>query len=108
MAGAQDQGRKGQGRDRTKAGSRGQIIGRPGGWTDEQVLQMLDMADGDGMTAAEIALRMGTSRSAICGILFRVRSELAESEQGSRVTRPENRDGALPRGWWRERARAVA
>lgn len=75
-------------------------------WTDQQILTMLDMMDGNGRSSGEVARAFGTSRSAICGVVARVRNDLAASEaagfapgQGPAV-RPENRDGALGRRWW--------
>lgn len=68
-------------------------------WTDEQMLTMLDLRDGEGLSASQIALRMRTSRSAILGVFYRV--DTAHAAMADETTRPENRDGALPRGWWK-------
>ena len=75
-------------------------------WSDEDVLQMFDLHEGEGLTATQIGSRLRMSRSAVLGILKRVRDDLAESERGSDVRRPENMDGAMGRGWWRRRRAA--
>lgn len=65
---------------------------------DEALLAMLDLRDGEGMSAGEIAARVGKSRSAVCGAFARVKNEEVTE---CRCERPENRDGAMGRKWWR-------
>jgi GTP-sensing pleiotropic transcriptional regulator CodY len=65
---------------------------------DLRILRMLDMSDGDGLPASAIAERFGMTRNAVCGVLHRIRS--AEVPDGRRL-RKGNRNGDLPRGWWR-------
>lgn len=79
-------------------------------WSDRQIIEALELADVQGLTAAQIAERMqGVSRNAVIGILNRVRRDLAESEAvpfpagKGPASRPENRDGGMPAGWWRKR-----
>ena len=77
------------------------------GWTDRRMLEVLDMVERQGMTAAEVARVLGgVSRSAVLGVVSRVRLDLAASEdagfapgQGPAV-RPENCDGGMPVRWW--------
>lgn len=70
-------------------------------WTDEQLLTMLDLRDGEGLTGLEIAARMGSSRSAVLGAMNRI--DKVHAEIPCTATRPENRDGGMPRGWWKRR-----
>ena len=70
--------------------------------TDRQMLDILDLIDGQGESMARVAERYDVSRSVIAGLLKRVRDDLAMSEAapGRRARRPENQDGALGRRWW--------
>lgn len=65
---------------------------------DEALLAMLDLRDGEGMSARQIAARVGKTRSAVCGAFARVKNEEVTE---CRCERPDNRDGAMGRGWWR-------
>jgi len=77
------------------------------GWTDRQILEAMDMFERQGLTAAEVAARLGLgSRNAVIGMVSRVRRDLAASEgagfppgQGPAV-RAENCDGGMPVRWW--------
>lgn len=78
-----------------------------GEWTDLRMLQAIDLAEREGLTAAEIAARLGgVSRSAVCGVLKRVRDDLTASEAApfppgkGPAVRAENRDGGMPVRWW--------
>lgn len=80
-------------------------------WTDEMMLRVLDATERQGQSAAEIGRAMGCSRSAVLGLLKRLRDDLAASEaapfapgQGPAV-RPGNRDGDLGPLWWKRAAR---
>lgn len=79
-------------------------------WTDKQMIEALEMWDVQKLSASEIAQRMsGTSRSAVLGMLHRVRTDLAVSEAapfpaGQRpAQKRENQDGGMPARWWRNR-----
>ena len=50
------------------------------GWTDEQLLDILDRAERQGQTMAEIGAHHAASRNAVAGILKRGRDGLAGSE----------------------------
>jgi hypothetical protein len=72
--------------------------------SDGDVLDILDLFEGQGLSMGEIGERYGRSRGAIAGLIKRVRDDLAASESGldtgAPATKPENRDGALGRRWW--------
>lgn len=72
-------------------------------WSDADALRVLDLMQGEGLSAAEVAERFGQSRNAICGLVFRIERELKESEAapGPKAIKPDNQDGALGRGWWK-------
>lgn len=74
-------------------------------WTDQQMLEILDKRERVGLTGAKIAEALGVSRSAILGLLFRLNRDTDLAEQGSIVTKPENRDGGMPVRWWARRSR---
>lgn len=69
------------------------------------MLEALDRMERRGETAAQVGKALGFSRSAVCGFVKRVRDDLADSEVGSQVLRPDNQDGALGPMWW---ARGIA
>jgi hypothetical protein len=72
------------------------------------MLDILDLFEGEGQTATEIAAMYGVSRNAILGVVHRVRQDLAKSEAGGPAAlRPENQDGGMPRRWWSKRGRAA-
>lgn len=75
-------------------------------WTDEAILDALDMYERQGMTAAAIAKVMRVTRSSVCGVLYRAISATDDAEVGSTVAKPENMDGGMPARWW-ERGRAA-
>lgn len=64
---------------------------------DLRVLTMLDLRDGVGLNRAMIGERFGMSKSAVAGALYRI--DIAE--QPCACVKPENKDGGMPRGWWK-------
>lgn len=81
--------------------SRNQHIGMSGNsrWTDRQVLDMLHRHYVDGVPKSEIAERYGVGKGAVIGVTNRVLKESDEIE--CFCTKPENKDGGMPAGWWR-------
>lgn len=71
-------------------------------WTDEMILDVLDLWDHGRLRAVDIAAHYQTSRSAILGLINRVERETAAV--ASEATKAENCDGGMPRGWWRRAA----
>lgn len=81
------------------------------------MLDVLDRIEADGQTMAEVAARYGVSRSAVAGLLKRIRDDLKAADLavlsvrdqrrwGTRpAQKPENRDGGMPARWWQRRAR---
>jgi hypothetical protein len=67
-------------------------------WTDREVLEVLDLTERQGLSAAVVAVRMRCSRSAILGLRFRVNSD--SDKVADKAKRPENRDGGMPARWW--------
>ena len=74
-------------------------------WTDATMLRALDLHERQGLTASAVAerlsgeTRMRVSRSAILGLMKRIKDELARVPDTA--TRPENRDGGMQAEWWR-------
>jgi hypothetical protein len=68
-------------------------------WTDEDILTILDLVEGERLSMSVIAARLRVSRSAIAGIVHRVRTDLARVPD--RAAKRENCDGGMPRGWWK-------
>ena len=64
--------------------------------SDAHLLAILE-ARALGATVDDIALRMGLTRSAVAGHIFR----MAPGRVPDHCRRPENRDGGMPPGWWR-------
>ena len=86
------------------------VFRNPPGLTEDQLVEVLDLMDGQGWPSSRVAERYGVSRNAIIGARSRVLTDLAKSEgvPGPQAQKPENRDGGMPHGWWRKRAKAVA
>lgn len=57
-----------------------------------EMLESLDLRDHEGLSAAEVAARLGKTRAAVLGVWQRIRDAEAPGAAG---------DGSLPRGWWR-------
>jgi hypothetical protein len=67
-------------------------------WTDREVLDIPDLTERQGLSAAVVAVRMRCTRSAILGLRYRINAASNEVEDVAK--RPENRDGGMPARWW--------
>ena len=65
--------------------------------SDLEVLHMLDLREGEGMSMKEVAEATGQGRSSVIGKVNRALS----ADLPCACTKPENKDGGMPRGWWR-------
>lgn len=65
--------------------------------TDMQLLEVVHLHEVEGLSAALIGKRMGRTKSAICGIIFRVRTETDATHNG-------HGNGTMPPRWWADRA----
>lgn len=65
--------------------------------SDERILRMLDLRDGELLTGLQIAERFRTSRSAVLAAMNRV----DHAELPCACMKPENKDGGMARGWWK-------
>lgn len=72
--------------------------GTPTRAMDEEILKMLDLRANDGLSAAKIGARFGLSKNAVVGKLHRVKTEEIHD---CACVKPENRDGGMPRWWWK-------
>ncbi len=61
------------------------------GRSDAEILHILDLRD-IGLTCREIGKRVGATKDAIIGLLFRINAD----------TEPSEHDGTMPSGWWRD------
>ncbi len=71
--------------------------------TDGQLLALLDEVQGRGTSAEVAGRRLRLSRLQVLAVIHTVRLDLARSygPAGSpRASRPGNRNGDLPLGWW--------
>lgn len=74
-------------------------------WTDEAILEALDLTENDGHPAAivarEMTARLGKpiSRPAVLGLVKRIRDD--DARVPDRCKSPENQDGGMGRHWWR-------
>lgn len=74
-------------------------------WTDEAILESLDLLENEGHSAAVVAREMTAklgkkiTRPAVLGLAKRIRDE--DWRVPDRCKRPENRDGGMGRHWWR-------
>lgn len=72
--------------------------------SDHRVLELLHLRDVEGLGVTAIGKASGLPRSTIATVLARVDAEANLAARGSRVTRPENRDGGMWPRWWQDRA----
>lgn len=78
---------------------------------DRALLDILDRVD-NGQTFGEIGRFYGTTKSAISGIMFRIRRDMADADASPRPRgvaapqRVENCDGGMPARWWEAGLRA--
>lgn len=70
------------------------------GISDQQVLTMLDLRDYEHFTAAQIGHRVARTRMSVIGAMHRVKAD--DSKQECLCVKPENKDGGMPRKWWRK------
>ena len=63
-------------------------------WTDSQMLEILHLHDNEGLKAAQVATRFGTSKSAILGLVHRIRTHT------DRFDVTPDRNGTMPPRWW--------
>lgn len=63
--------------------------------SDERYLEILHLSD-SGLTARQIAGRVGGTKSAIIGALNRIWNEPDKCA----CVKPENRNGGQPQKWW--------
>lgn len=79
--------------------------------TDAELLEVLDLT-ARGVSAAVIGRRMGLTRNAVLGLIFRCRKDTDKAETAPYIVnrrwkqttppqKTENRDGGMPRDWWR-------
>lgn len=79
---------------------------------DAVMLDAMWLVEGCGWTLAQVAQRLRMSRSAVAGIVRRVRIEADKAEaqplrRGERpASRPQNLDGGMPPRWWEAGVRA--
>jgi hypothetical protein len=64
-------------------------------WADAEVLDVMHRAT-RGDTYVSIGADYGVTRSAIAGMVMRIR----EADLPCECTKPENRDGGMPARWW--------
>jgi hypothetical protein len=67
-------------------------------WTDREVLEILDLTERQGLSAAVVAVRMRCTRSAILGLRYPINAASNKVEDVAK--RPENRDGGISARWW--------
>lgn len=81
-------------------------------WSDQMLLTALDLVDNQGYSASEVAsilsmrFHIHVSRSAVIGAIYRVRE--ADAKVLDCCSRPENRNGGMPKRWWQRPASGVA
>lgn len=63
--------------------------------SDEDILEVLDLHEGEGMKFSDIAKKFGRTKGVIAGAISRVKRELAQTDEDG------NKNGTMPRGWWR-------
>lgn len=65
--------------------------------SDDQLLAILDNLRGGGASAEAVGRQVGLSRNAVLALVHRL---MAEAAGPGEATRPENRNGGMPRHWF--------
>lgn len=65
---------------------------------DEALLTILDLSAHEGLSASQIARRIGSTKNAVIGALNRIAKEA--DKVPDRCRRKANKDGGMPRRWW--------
>lgn len=79
---------------------------------DRVMLGVMWLVEGQGWTLARTAAYLHLTRSAVAGIVRRVRIEADRAEAAPvkrgerRASRPENLDGGMPECWWQDGLKA--
>lgn len=63
-------------------------------YTDEELLTALHLAENEGMSARDIATRLGRSRNGLIGAMYRVKRSVEPCPK---------HDGTMPPQWWKKR-----
>jgi hypothetical protein len=66
-------------------------------WTDEEMLEALYLRDHRGLSAANVARRIGKTRNSVLGMFHRVGRDTYASD-GTRLD--GNKNGSMPPRWW--------
>jgi len=64
-------------------------------WSDTQILEMLHLAECEGLTREEVARRFSTTKNAMVGLLGRINKATDESDPDG------NQNGTMPERWWK-------
>jgi predicted DNA-binding protein YlxM (UPF0122 family) len=65
------------------------------------MLQALHLAERQGLSMGALGRHFGVTRSAVAGVLKRVRDDLERSNaDGPFAVKPENRECGMPDLWW--------
>lgn len=67
---------------------------------DERALEILDLWDSGDMRGADLRERFGMSNGSIQGLVLRC-LKTPDREHRCACQKPENKNGGMPRGWWR-------
>jgi hypothetical protein len=66
-----------------------------GPWSDAEMLEALHLRDACGLSAGQIARKVGRSRNAVLGVLHRIDAETDATD------RDGNQNGTMPARWWK-------
>lgn len=67
---------------------------RQDAWSDEEMLEALDMYAHDGLNTTQIGKQTGRGRNSVIGMFNRVKKETDKHDLSPEL------NGTMPRGWW--------
>lgn len=68
-------------------------------WKDEEVLNIMHLAENEGLPYKMIGERYGVAKNSIVGVINRIKKAISEVED--LCVKPEHMDGGMKPKWWK-------
>lgn len=64
-------------------------------WHEQEILNVLDLHENDGLSYTQIANRLGVTKGMIAGLIANIKRQLKKTDPDG------NLNGTMPRRWWK-------